>query len=100
MRWTAQQIQPDSADALASWPKAIRPSDACQLPTSNLHLPKLISDWSVNGSLPLALVRTLQDVYERSMARTTFALVMLVIAGGMALLASRSGSLWPRASPG
>ena len=42
--------------------------------------------WSVNGSLPLALVRTLQEVYERSMARTTFALVMLAIAGGMALL--------------
>ena len=42
--------------------------------------------WSVNGSLPLALVRTLQDVYDRSMARTTFALVMLAIAGGMALL--------------
>ena len=42
--------------------------------------------WSVNASLPLALVRTLQDVYERSMARTTFALVMLAIAGVMALL--------------
>jgi putative ABC transport system permease protein len=42
--------------------------------------------WSVNGSLPLALVRTLQGVYDRSMARTTFALVMLAIAGGMALL--------------
>jgi predicted permease len=42
--------------------------------------------WSVNGSLPLALVRTLQDVYDRSLARTTFALVMLTIAGGMALL--------------
>jgi putative ABC transport system permease protein len=42
--------------------------------------------WSVNASLPLALVRTLQDVYSRSMARTTFALVMLAIAGAMALL--------------
>jgi len=42
--------------------------------------------WSVNGSLPLALVRTLQEVYEQSMARTTFALVMLAIAGAMALL--------------
>ncbi len=42
--------------------------------------------WSVNGSLPVALVRTLQELYERSMARTTFALVMLAIAGGMALL--------------
>ena len=42
--------------------------------------------WSVNASLPIAIVRTLQDVYERSMARTTFALVMLAIAGAMALL--------------
>jgi predicted permease len=42
--------------------------------------------WSVNGSIPVALVRTLQDVYEQSMARTTFAMVMLAIAGGMALL--------------
>jgi predicted permease len=42
--------------------------------------------WSVNASLPIAIVRTLQDVYERSMARTTFALVMLAIAGVMALL--------------
>jgi predicted permease len=42
--------------------------------------------WSVNGGLPLALVRTLQDVYDRSLARTTFALVMLGIAGAMALL--------------
>ena len=42
--------------------------------------------WSVNNGLPLALVRTLQDVYDGSMARTTFALVMLAIAGAMALL--------------
>jgi predicted permease len=42
--------------------------------------------WSVNGNIPVALVRTLQDVYEQSMARTTFAMVMLAIAGGMALL--------------
>ena len=42
--------------------------------------------WSVNASLPLALVRTLQEVYDRSLARTTFALVMLAIAGAMALM--------------
>jgi putative ABC transport system permease protein len=42
--------------------------------------------WSVNPSVPLALVRTLKDVYDRSMAKTTFALVMLAIAGAMALL--------------
>jgi predicted permease len=42
--------------------------------------------WSVNGSLPLASVRTMQDVYDQSLARTSFALVMLGIAGTMALV--------------
>ncbi|MEO8028537.1 MAG: ABC transporter permease [Bryobacteraceae bacterium] len=42
--------------------------------------------WSVNPNLPLANVRTLESVYQRSMGRTSFALVMLAIAGGMALL--------------
>jgi ABC-type antimicrobial peptide transport system permease subunit len=42
--------------------------------------------WSVNANLPLASVRTLQEIYRKSMARTSFALVMLAIAGGMALL--------------
>ena len=40
---------------------------------------------AVNPSLPLAKVRTLNDVYKRSMARTSFALVLLGIAGAMAL---------------
>ncbi|MCU1236171.1 MAG: Multidrug transporter substrate-binding protein, partial [Candidatus Solibacter sp.] len=42
--------------------------------------------WSVNPSLPLANVRTLDEIYRKSMARTSFTLVMLAIAGGMALL--------------
>ncbi len=42
--------------------------------------------WSVDPSLPLADVRTLEQIYSRSMARTSFTLVMLAIAGGMALL--------------
>ena len=42
--------------------------------------------WSVNPNLPLASVRTLNDIYKRSMARTSFMLVMLAVAGGMALL--------------
>ena len=42
--------------------------------------------WSVNSSLPLAQVQTLGDVYGRSMARTSFTLLMLGIAGAMALL--------------
>ncbi|MBV9303777.1 MAG: ABC transporter permease [Acidobacteriaceae bacterium] len=42
--------------------------------------------WSVNSSLPVASVRTMQEIYDRSMARTSFTLVMLGIAGSMALL--------------
>jgi len=41
--------------------------------------------WSVNSNLPLASVRTMQEVYDKSLARTSFTLVMLGIAGAMAL---------------
>jgi putative ABC transport system permease protein len=42
--------------------------------------------WSVNGSLPVASVRTLDDIRATSMAQTSFALVMLGLAAGVALL--------------
>jgi ABC-type antimicrobial peptide transport system permease subunit len=42
--------------------------------------------WSVNSSLPVFLVRTVQDLYDQSMARTSFTLVLLAIAGVMALV--------------
>ncbi|MGA7342113.1 MAG: ABC transporter permease [Terracidiphilus sp.] len=41
--------------------------------------------WSVNPNLPLAMVRTMQDIFGQSLARTSFTLVMLAIAGSMAL---------------
>ncbi|MDX2181274.1 MAG: ABC transporter permease [Bryobacteraceae bacterium] len=41
---------------------------------------------SVNGNLPLANVRTLDAIYRKSMARTSFALALLGIAGAMALV--------------
>jgi predicted permease len=41
--------------------------------------------WAVNSNLPLAAVRTMQDIYSQSLARTSFTLVMLAIAGSMAL---------------
>ncbi|HMD33736.1 MAG TPA: ABC transporter permease [Vicinamibacterales bacterium] len=47
--------------------------------------------WSVNPNLPLANVRILQEIYETSMARTSFALVLLAVAGGMALLLGLAG---------
>jgi predicted permease len=42
--------------------------------------------WSVDGDLPLADVRTLGYLYTKSMARTSFTLVMLSVAAAMALL--------------
>src|SRR5580704_10210778 len=42
--------------------------------------------WSVDSNVPLANAHTLGYFYTRSMARTSFTLVMLGVAGGMALL--------------
>jgi len=42
--------------------------------------------WAVNANLPLAEPQTLAILQTRSMARTSFTLVMLAVAGSMALL--------------
>jgi predicted permease len=42
--------------------------------------------WSVNPDVPLADATTLGELYTKSMARTSFTLVMLCVAGSMALL--------------
>jgi predicted permease len=42
--------------------------------------------WSVNPNLPVASVRTMQEVQAQSLARTSFTLVMLAAAGGVALV--------------
>jgi predicted permease len=42
--------------------------------------------WSINGSVPLSDTTTLGEFYTKSMARTSFTLVLLCVAGAMALL--------------
>jgi len=42
--------------------------------------------WSWNSNLPVTGMRTMQEIYDRSLARTSFTMVMLGIAGAMALL--------------
>jgi predicted permease len=42
--------------------------------------------WSIDGELPLADPRTVGELYTKSMARTSFTLIMLCVAGAMALL--------------
>jgi len=49
--------------------------------------------WSVNSNLPLASVRTMEEVYDKSVARTSFTLVMLGIAGAMALVLGIAGAM-------
>jgi predicted permease len=53
--------------------------------------PSLIDDikaavWSVNPNLPLAGVQTLEEILGRSLARTSFTLVLLGIAAAVSLL--------------
>ena len=60
------------------------------LRTPRAGTPALINEmqqavWSVNANLPVAEVSTMQEIYSDSMARTSFTLVMLAIAGTMAL---------------
>jgi predicted permease len=47
--------------------------------------------WSVNPNLPVAETRTLDEYVQRSMARTSFALVMLGIAAAVALVLGAVG---------
>jgi predicted permease len=42
--------------------------------------------WSLNSNVPIASMRTMQDIYGQSLARTSFTLAMLGIAGAMALV--------------
>ena len=59
--------------------------------TPRVNSPTLLREiqqavWSVNGNLPVARVRTLEQIQSDSMAQTSFALVMLSIAASVALV--------------
>jgi len=47
--------------------------------------------WAVNSSLPVTDMRTMKQVYDRSMSRTAFTLTLLAISGVMALLLAAVG---------
>ena len=75
----------DPADQVATWRTmgyAIR--------SSRVATPGFLGDvreavWSVNSSLPLTGVQTLPDLMAQSTARTSFTLLLLAIAAGVAL---------------
>ena len=47
--------------------------------------------WSVDRDIPLSNIQTLDYLYNKSVARTSFTLIMLGIAGGMAVLLGTVG---------
>jgi predicted permease len=47
--------------------------------------------WDVRAGVPVTEMRTMLEVYEKSMARTSFTLTLLGISGGMALLLAAIG---------
>ena len=72
-------------------PISLRREIAFALRSQRAGSQSLMSDvrravWSVDPNLPLAEVHTLDYYYRKSMARTSFTLVMLALAGSMALL--------------
>ena len=69
----------------------VRRSMSVIVRTERPKSPTLVRDvqqavWSVNGSLPVANIRTMPDIMSASMAQTSFALIMLAIAGAVALM--------------
>jgi predicted permease len=59
--------------------------------TDGFHAQVEEAVWSVDPNLPLIWVRTLAEIYDRSLARTTFTLVMLAIAASASLLLGAVG---------
>ena len=69
----------------------VQRSLAYAIRSSRLQSPGFLGEvqqavWSVNPNLPLARVRTLQQIYDESMAQTSFVLVILGIAASVTLL--------------
>jgi predicted permease len=58
-------------------------SDRANTATLNNEIREAV--WSVSRDVPIALERTMQNLDAESLARTSFALVLLAIAGSMAL---------------
>jgi predicted permease len=86
--WATTPEQADFAFARRSMNYAIR-SARVGSPDFRAEVREAI--WGVNPNLPLAEVRTLDEIVDRSMARTSFALTMLGIAAAVALILGAIG---------
>jgi predicted permease len=79
------------APAIVYWPMSSNRDMAYVVRSARVGRPGFLRElqhvvWSVNPNLPLATVRTLDEIEAASMAQTSFAMVMLAIAASVALL--------------
>jgi predicted permease len=91
----ASDLRHDGADKAAPtsvyWPLRSQNSMPFLIRSSRAGTESFLTEvrqavWAVNGSLPITDIRTMKQIYDRSMARTGFTLTLLAISGGMALL--------------
>ncbi len=91
----AADVRHDGADQKAPscvyWPLRSQVSIPFLIRTSRAGTESFLTEvrqtvWSVNGSAPITDIRTMKEIYEKSMARTSFTLTLLAASGGMALL--------------
>ena len=85
--WTAMLRDPYTHTPTIDAPRAV----TYAIRSSRAGSESLIADiqrvvWSINANLPVANPATMQEIYSESMARTSFTLTMLALAGTMALL--------------
>jgi predicted permease len=82
---------PLKASAAAAGNAFVQRTMGYAIRSSRLQSPGFMTEvqqavWSINSNLPLARVRTLQQIYNQSMAQTSFVLVILGIAASVTLL--------------
>ena len=83
--WPSLMGNPSVPEKLIAWRSAYFAMRSNRAGTQAFIKEMQQAVWSVNSNLPVADVSTMQDIYADSMARTSFTLVMLAIAGTMAL---------------
>jgi putative ABC transport system permease protein len=83
--WPSLESDASAPDKLSAWRSVYFAMRSNRAGTQAFINEMQHAVWSVNANLPVAEVSTMQDIYADSMARTSFTLVMLAIAGTMAL---------------
>lgn len=96
----ARDIRHDGADKKAPttiyWPLRTSNSMAFLIRTLRAGTESLATDirqsiWAVNPGLPITDLKSMQEIYDRSMSRTSFTLTLLAISGIMALMLAAVG---------